>query len=74
MVWYSYHLQNFPKFAVIHTVKGFSVVNEPEVDGFLIFSCFFYDPTDVGIDSWFLWLFKIQLEPLVVLGSYTVEI
>ena len=34
---------------MIHTVKGFSVVNEAEVDDFLEFSCFFYDPTDVGI-------------------------
>ena len=46
MVWYSYLLKNFPQFAVIHTVKGFSVVNE--LDVFLEFSCFFDDPTDVG--------------------------
>ena len=39
---------NFPQFVVIHTVKSFSVVNEAEVDVFLEFSCFFYDPTDVG--------------------------
>ena len=39
---------NFPQFFVIHTVKGFSVVNEEEVDVFLEFSCLFYDPTDVG--------------------------
>ena len=47
MVWYS-HLLNFPQFVMIHTVKGFSVVNETEVDVFLEFSCFFFDPTDVG--------------------------
>ena len=41
-------LKNFPQFVVIHTVKGFSIVNEVEVDAFLEFSCFFYDPTDVG--------------------------
>ena len=41
-------LKNFPQFVVIHTVKGFSVVNEAEVDVFLEFSCFFYDPIDVG--------------------------
>ena len=41
-------LKNFPQFVVIHTVKGFSVVNEAEVDVFLEFSCFFYDPVDVG--------------------------
>ena len=39
--------KNFPQFVVIHTVKGFSVVNEAEVDVFQEFSCFFYDPTDV---------------------------
>ena len=48
MVWYSHLLKNFPQFVVIHTVKGFSVVNEAEVDAFLEFSCFFYDPVDVG--------------------------
>ena len=48
MVWYSYLLKNFPQFVVIHTVKGFSIVNEAEVDVFLEFSCLFYDPTDVG--------------------------
>ena len=48
MVWYSHLLKNFPQLVVIHTVKGFSVVNEAEVDVFLEFSCFFYDPTDVG--------------------------
>ena len=39
VVWYSYLLKNFPQFAVIHTVKGFSVVNEAEADIFLEFSC-----------------------------------
>ena len=48
MVWYSYLFKNFPQFVVIHTVKGFSVVNEAEVGVFLEFSCFFYNPTDVG--------------------------
>ena len=48
VVWYSHLLKNFPQFAVIHTVKGFSIVNEAEVDDFLKLSCFFYDPTDVG--------------------------
>ena len=48
MVWYFYHFQNFPQFVLIHTVKGFSVVNEAEVDIFLEFSYFFDDPTDVG--------------------------
>ena len=48
MVWYFNVFKNFPQFVVIHTVKGFSIVNEAEVDVFLEFSCFFYDPTDVG--------------------------
>ena len=48
VVWYSHLSQNFPQFLVIHTVKGFSIVNEAEVDVFLKFSCFSYDPTDVG--------------------------
>ena len=48
MVWYSHLLKNFPHFVVIHTVKGFSVVNEAEVDVFLEFPYFFYDPMDAG--------------------------
>ena len=48
MVWYSHLFQNFPHFVVIHTVKGFGVVNKAEVDVFLEFSCFFHDRTDVG--------------------------
>ena len=46
MVWHSHLFKNFPQFIVIHTVKGFSVVNEADV--FLEFSCFFCDPVDVG--------------------------
>ena len=48
MVWYSHLLKNIPQFVVIHTVKGFGIVNEAEVDVFLEFSCFFCDPVDVG--------------------------
>ena len=47
MVWYSHLLKNF-SVCVIHTVKGVSIINEAEVDVFLEFSCFFYDPPDVG--------------------------
>ena len=47
MVWYSHLLKTFPQFVVIHTNKGFSIVNE-EVDVFLELSCFFHDPVDVG--------------------------
>ena len=48
VVWYSHLFKNFPLFVVIHTVRGFVVVNKAEVDVFLELSCFFYDPTDVG--------------------------
>ena len=48
MVWYSHLCQNFPQFIVIHTVKGFGIVNKAEIDVFLETSCFFDDPTDVG--------------------------
>ena len=48
MVWYSHLSENSPQFAVIHTIKGFSIVSEAEADVFLEFSCFFCDVTDVG--------------------------
>ena len=48
VVWCSHLLKNFPEFVVIHTVKGFGIVNKAEVDVFLELSCFFYDPADVG--------------------------
>ena len=48
MVWYSNLLQNFPQFIVIHTVKGFGIVNKAEIDVFLELFCFFDDPEDVG--------------------------
>ena len=48
MDWYSHLFQNFPQFIVIHTVKGFGIVNKAEVDVFLELSCFLSDPTDVG--------------------------
>ena len=48
MVWYSHLFKNFPKFVVMHTVKGFGIVNKAEIDVFLELSCFFDDPTDVG--------------------------
>ena len=57
MVWYSHLSQNFPQFIVIHTVKGFGIVNKAEIDVFLeienkaeidVFFCFFNDPVDVG--------------------------
>ena len=48
LVWYSHLFQNFPQFIVIHTVKGFDIINKAEVDVFLELSCFFSDPADVG--------------------------
>ena len=48
MVWYSHLFKSFPQFVVIHIVKGFSVINEPEVDVFLELPCFIYDPVGVG--------------------------
>ena len=48
MVWYSLLFQNFPQFTVIHTVKGFGIVNKAEMDVFLELPCFLDDPADVG--------------------------
>ena len=48
MAWYSHLFQNFPQFIVIHTVKVLGIVNKAEVVVFLIFSCFFNDPVDIG--------------------------
>ena len=48
MVWYSHLFQNFPEFIVIHTVKGFVIVNKAEIDVFLELPCFFNDPADIG--------------------------
>ena len=70
MVWYSYLLKNFPQF-VIHTGKGFGIVNEIEVDVFLEFPCFLYDAVDVdnlvsgssafSKSSLYIWRFSIQV-------------
>ena len=71
VVWYSHLQKNFPQFAVIHTVKNFYIVNEAEVDVSLEFSCFFYDPVNVGIlisgscafskSSSYIWKFLIHM-------------
>ena len=76
VVWYSHLLKSFPQFVVIHTVKGFSIVNEAEVDFFFLeLSCFFYDPLEAGnlisVSSAFsksslnIWKFSVhvQLKP-----------
>ena len=69
VVWYSQLFQNFPQFIVIHTVKGFGIVNKAEIDVFLELSCFFDDPGDVGN----LCLFLNQLEYLEVHNSRIAE-
>ena len=71
VVWYSHLVKNFPQFVVIHTVKGFSIVNETKVDVFLEFPCFYCDPTDVGYlisgssafskSSLYIWNFSIHI-------------
>ena len=48
MIWYFHLFKSFPKFVVIHNIKGFGTVNKAEINIFLELSCFFYDPTDVG--------------------------
>ena len=64
MVWYSHLFKNFPEFVVIHTVKGFGVVNEAEVDVFLELSCFFF------VVQWMLaWRRKWQPSPVFLPGE-----
>ena len=74
VVWYSHLLKNFPQFVVIHTVKGFDVVNKAEVDVFSgTFLLFLRSNKCWQLDLWFLCLFSIQLEHLEVLSSHTIE-
>ena len=71
VIWYARLLKNLPRFVVIHTVKGFSIVNEAVVDVFLEFPCFFYDPVDVGSlisgssafskPSLYIWKFSVHI-------------
>ena len=78
MVWYSHVFQNFPQFIVIHTVKGFGIVIEAEIDVFLELSYFFNDPADVGNlisgssafskTSWNIWKFMVHV--LLKPGSF----
>ena len=74
MVWYSHLFKDFSQFVVIHTVKGFGVVNKAEVDVFLELSCFFDDATDVGnLISNSSAFSKSSLGHLEVHGPHTVE-
>ena len=64
MVWYSHLFQNFSQFVVIHTVKGFGIVNKAEIDVFLELSFFFNDPMDVGnliSGSLNIWKFTVHV-------------
>jgi len=73
VVWYSHLFKNFPQFFVIHAVKAFSIITEAEVDVFLEFSCFFYNPVDVGKlisgssafykSSLNIWKFSVHVQP-----------
>ena len=75
MVWNSHLFQNFPQLIVIHTVKGFGIVNKAEIDVFLELSCFFHDPEDVGnLISGSSAFSKNQLESLEVHGSRIAEV
>ena len=76
MVWYSHLFKNFPQFVVIHTVKGFGIVNKAEIDVFLELSCFLDDPTNIGYPSTCLyihsiifesWILKLQVKILIYL-------
>ena len=74
MVWYSHLFQNFPQFIVIHTVKGFGIVNKAEIDVFLDLSCSFHDLVDVGnLISGSSAFSKTQLEHLEVHSSCITE-
>ena len=76
VICYSHLFQNFPQFVVIHTVKGFGIVSEAEVDFFFKFSCFFYYPMDVGSlifgssafskSSLNIWKFSVHVHRLLI--------
>ena len=71
VVWYSHLFKNLPQFVVIHTVKGFSIVNEAEIDIFLEFPCFSYDSMDAdnlifgssafSKSSFYMWNFSVHV-------------
>ena len=74
MVWYSHLFQNFPQFIVIHTVKGFGIVNKAEIGVFLELSCFFSDLMGLGnLFSGSSAFSKRQLEHQEVHGSRIAE-
>ena len=80
MFWYSHLLKKSSQYVVIHTVKGFGVVNKAEIDVFLELSCFFHDPVDVGNlisgssafskSSWNIWKFMVHILLKTGLGNF----
>ena len=78
VVWYSHFFQNFQQFVVIHTVKGFGIVNRAEIDVLLELSCFFDNPTNVGnlisgsstFSKSSLNIWKFTVHTLLLLGPY----
>ena len=81
MVWYPHFLNNFPQFSVIHTVKGFDIVNNAEVDDVLELSCFLNDPVDFGnlisgssdFSKYSLDIWKFMVQVLLKPGLENVE-
>ena len=81
VVWQSHLFKNFPQFVVIHTVKGFGIVNNEEVDAFLELSCFFDDPMYVGnlisgssaFSKWSLNIWKLRVHTLLKPGLENFE-
>ena len=84
VAWYSCLLKNFPQVVVIHTVKGFVIVNKAEIDVFLELPCFFHDPADVGKlisgssdfskTSLNIWKFTVHILLNQIPYDYTVEV
>ena len=73
MLWYSHLFKNFPQIVVIHTAKGFGIVNKAKVEVFLELACFFDDPADVGNLISGSLAFSKSVEHLAVHNSHTVE-
>ena len=81
MVWYSHLLKNFPQFIVIHTVRGFGIVNKAEINVFLELSCFFHDPADAvnlfsgssafSKTSLNIWKFTVHMFLIIIEQSIT---
>ena len=73
MFWYFHLSKNSLQFVVIHTVRGFGIVNKEEIDVFRVFSCFFNDPTDAGNLIFGSFAFLNSAKYLAFLDLYTVK-